>query len=227
MSVHKKPVPKKRPRPILPLRWVNHSLDPALSRFKQYLPIQRTWQPQDTVSADELNQNVRDAVNFLLSPPRSHITMNNISQTVQAVQQTGPGMTPITFDTLVLDSDNMWDANVPSRLNINTPGLYKYRLYVHWQPNNNNGCSFIGLARGSGGIWPDNANVSQITSPKVSEDNQQWLKSATVGVSNFMEGYYQSTDQNDYLEAFLAHSINGQTPILYNATFTMRLVSQN
>lgn len=85
----------------------------------------------------------------------------------------------------------------------------------------------MGLARTSGGIWPDIANISTLSSPKVCEDNQQWLKSTGVGVTNFLEGYYESLDQNDYLEAFLSHSISGQTPILYVAHFTMRLVAQN
>lgn len=222
-----KPSPKPKPRPILPLGGINAALDPALSRFRQLLPVQRTWARLDTVSGDELNQNVRDATNFLLSPPRAHVTMLNQDQTIQPYSQTGGTLQILQFDTVEWDTDQMWDSSTPSRFYFNTPGLYKWRIYLHFGIPQTPGVFQAGIARLSGGLWPFNSTGPGLLGPKLYEDTRQGVQTNLAGTTCYLEGFYNSASQDDYIEAFAGctHSSSFAQQVNY-ASFQIRYVAE-
>jgi hypothetical protein len=207
---------------ILPIRHVNSSLDPRLSRFRQWLPVQRTWTPQDSVSADEMNQNVRDSVNFLLSPPRCYLqSLNGIP--VPNFATSGQGCTKFTFDTLVTDTDDMFSTNLASQINIRTPGLYKYKLMASWNVNNVSGAYMLGVASKSSGVWPINPTAGL----KIAEDDRAVINSTGVGTASFIEGYYVSPGVDDYLEAFATCTSNSTSVSISSGYFQVRCVAQS
>lgn len=234
MTIHRKrrpphKPPHKKPRPVLPLGHVSHGLDPALSRFRQMLPVQRTWSQFEIPSVDELNQDIRDAQNFLLSPPRVHLQMVNQAQTLTTVigSSAAGGFAPMTFDTVLRDTDDMWDSNFASRINFNTPGLYKWRLYMHVSANTTAGCLHIGLGRVSDGIFPLNAAFPGLSNAKIIEDTRQGVQDSIGGGTAYIEGHYLTNGQDDYLEAFCSCSYAGSSlPVINNAFFQARFVSQ-
>lgn len=197
-------------------------VDPRLSRFRQWLPVQRSWTPQDTVSADEMNQNVRDSANFLLSPPRCHLALIN-KVPVQAYATVGSKMTPLPFDTLITDTDNMFDPNISSQANIHTPGLYKFKLWCSWDLNVTPGAYLLGLASISSGVWP----IIPSARMKIAEDDRAVIQSNGFGTSCYIEGEYLSGGVDDYVQAFVGHTSTGAEISVTSAYLQLRFVGQS
>lgn len=64
------------------------------------VPNQRTWSAGDIVTAAELNSNIRDAVNFLESPPVAVLQQTSVQSCANGA------FTPIAMDAEVVDSYN-------------------------------------------------------------------------------------------------------------------------
>ncbi|MGV9360637.1 hypothetical protein [Amycolatopsis sp. NPDC003731] len=74
-------------------------------------------------TAQKLNKNIRDAVNFALNPPQAIIGRYSTNQTGLS------GGTAVQFDTMVLDNDNMTNvAALNTRITIVTPGMYDIKV---------------------------------------------------------------------------------------------------
>jgi hypothetical protein len=84
------------------------------------VPAPRTWAAGEFPTATQFNTEIRDAVNFLLAPPRAHA--------YQAVAQslTSGVSAVITMDSEQVDTDNIHStAASTSRLTIVTAGRYR------------------------------------------------------------------------------------------------------
>ena len=83
------------------------------------VPSQRTWVAGEVVTASELNANVRDAINFVITPPMA-ILRQTVAQTIAF-----NSWASITFDTEDLDRDNGHSTVTnTSRYTCQTQGYY-------------------------------------------------------------------------------------------------------
>lgn len=83
------------------------------------VPVEITWVSGQVVTAAQLNSNVRDALNFLLSPPTCELL-----QTV--AQSCANGSTTLLFDNEYVDTDNMHNTVTnTTRITAQTPGRYQ------------------------------------------------------------------------------------------------------
>jgi hypothetical protein len=170
-----------------------------ISYLSRPFPVQKTWYPNQTVSAGALNQNVRDAVNYLLAPPRCIIYASNPAQV--AAQGT-PSV--FSFDSYLTDTDNMWDPQNPTAITFNTPGVYQIRGYLHYPYISGNGVEFhIGFAVNASGLWPI------IGAPnRLCEDTRQSSGVSAFGTSCWTGGLFQF-NQGDYVQLFTAQTSSG------------------
>lgn len=84
------------------------------------VPSPITWVVGQVVTAAQMNSNVRDVDNFLLSPVRAQIR-----QTVsQSIPNNLAPMTPVSMDTVDIDNDGMWTTGLNTRLTCQTAGRY-------------------------------------------------------------------------------------------------------
>jgi hypothetical protein len=84
------------------------------------IPVPRTWVPNEFVTDVIMNGStgIRDALNFLLSPPTVQVRRT----TAQSIPNTTA--TAISFDAEDSDNDGMHSAGSPTRLTCVTPGTY-------------------------------------------------------------------------------------------------------
>lgn len=94
------------------------------------LPAPKTWVAGEDLTAGELNLELRDALSFLLDPPRA-----SVYTSVDTTMATSTA-TAIAFDVEFYDTDSMHD-NVTnnSRLTINTSGVYLVKGMVGFASN--------------------------------------------------------------------------------------------
>lgn len=84
------------------------------------VPSPRTWVAGEVMTAANMNTHVRDAINYLLAPPRC--------EAYQSVSQncTTGTVTTLTFTSETVDTDGIHSTSVnTSRMTIVTPGRYK------------------------------------------------------------------------------------------------------
>lgn len=121
------------------------------------VPILRTWSVGEVATAAELNSNVRDAINFLLSVPRCIVTRST-SLTVN------PGAAPsaIGFDVETVDNDTM-HASSNSSMQVHTAGMYECFIQVHYNALTGQGETaycFVGFQL-NGSTWGTGSWVTQ------------------------------------------------------------------
>jgi hypothetical protein len=78
----------------------------------------RTWTNNETVTDTILNAHVRDNLNAIVSPPYVHVRSASTPSTL------GTSASAIQWDTEVADTDNMYAPGSPTRVTVNTAGLY-------------------------------------------------------------------------------------------------------
>jgi hypothetical protein len=84
------------------------------------VPVPRTWISGELVVSSFMN-GLRDALNFLLSPPCWVLKQNTVGQSVAAGTDT-----PVAWDTEDIDSDNVHSTVTnTSRVTPQTPGWYQ------------------------------------------------------------------------------------------------------
>ncbi len=92
------------------------------------VPNQRTWTNTEIVDATMMNANVRDAVNFLLSPPAALLR--------QTTTQSIAAGSAVLFDTEDYDNDGGHSTvSNTSRYTAVTPGWYRVSGSVGWGAN--------------------------------------------------------------------------------------------
>ena len=167
-----------------------------ISYLSRPFPVQKTWYPNQAVSAGALNANIRDAVGYLMAPPRCIVYAANPAQV--------PGQgtpTVFSFDSYLTDTDTMWDPQNPTALTFNTPGVYQLRGYLHYPYQSGNNVEFhIGFAVNASGLWPI------IGSPnRLCEDTRQASGVSAFGTSTWIGGLFQF-NQGDYVQLFTAQT---------------------
>lgn len=81
-------------------------------------PVPDTWVSGQTITADWLNRNIRDPQSFLAYAPTTTVYRNATQSLTTAVN------TNVTFDTEVVDTDNMF-TSPSANITIQRPGLYE------------------------------------------------------------------------------------------------------
>ena len=184
-------------------------------------PVQRTWVALENPTADELNQNVRDAVNWLLSPPRAVVYQSN-SQDFQDGANTTQ-IAPLQLDTPTVDTDRIWTQDFPSRMYCNTPGLYRVRVETHFNYTATVGTYHTGIALNTNGHWPFTTNN------KIAEDTRTGSGNSALGTSLGIRATVQ-LNIGDYVEFFAAQAGTGTDVSTYGGIFgcvaSMRMLSQ-
>jgi hypothetical protein len=95
------------------------------------IPTQRTWTAGEVVTAAMFNANVRDAVNFGINAPAMIARQT-------AAQNIGSGAwTPVSYDTVDLDTYGAHSASTPSRFTAPLPGVYRVCGQCDIAPNAN------------------------------------------------------------------------------------------
>lgn len=102
----------------------------------------RTWANNETVTDAILNTHVRDNLNAIVNPPYVHVRAASTSTTI------GTAATALQMDTSVADTNTMYSAGSPTRVTVNTAGLYLVQggygivgatigaaYYLHWTVN--------------------------------------------------------------------------------------------
>lgn len=94
------------------------------------LPNPRTWTVAELLTASKLNLDLRDGLNFLLSPPLALLRKTTSQATSSGIH------TPVTFDAEDLDRDG-GHSNVtnPSRYTSQTAGYYQLSGNVSFAAN--------------------------------------------------------------------------------------------
>ncbi|MFF1469148.1 hypothetical protein [Streptomyces mirabilis] len=161
------------------------------SYLNRPFPVQKTWNAGETVAAGDLDANIRDAVNYMLAPPRCIVYCANPQQ--------AQGGTPVAFslDTALTNTDGMWTPQNPSVITFNTPGVYKIAAYLHYPYQSGTGIEFhLGFAQNAGGLWP------VVGAPnRLCEDTRQASGNSAFGSSIWISGIYPF-NQGDYVQLF-------------------------
>lgn len=174
------------------------------------VPVPRTWTTGEVVTDAELNKEVRDAISFLLSPPRAVVTVLGAPFNIATGNSTGP----ITaWDTVLSNGDTMWSPSKPSRLTANTPGRYQLAIYIHFPYSSGSptGDLHVGLALNSNGAAWGSAT-------QLEEDSRPGSTSARLGTSCSLI-FEQFLNTGDYIEAH-AWQYTGGTLSITNTQFT-------
>lgn len=155
-------------------------------------PVQRSWSSSTVVGADEANQNIRDAIGFLLSPPRCIVYCANPQQF-----NSGNPPQPYALDTVLVDTGNMWNSSFPSRIYMPLPGVFQVKATIHYPYTATANTSFqLGVALNSNGVWPTSGSPQRIV-----EDTRPATNNAAFGTSLSVRGAYPFV-QGDYIEIF-------------------------
>ena len=93
------------------------------------VPVMRDWVEPYRMRATDLNEQVRDAVRFVLDPPAALV----YRATTTNIPSGGAGI-PYPWDTSSFDNNAMWAIGTPTRLLINTSG--RYILHAKYQFGN-------------------------------------------------------------------------------------------
>lgn len=100
--------------------------------FVATVPTMQTFAAGEKLTAAKLNTNVRDAISFLLNPPRAGMGRNS---TVFSVPNNAA--TPVDFDTELYDTDAMVNLGSSTQaITIVTPGWYDIVGQVSFASNN-------------------------------------------------------------------------------------------
>ena len=179
-----------------------------LSRSPQVFPVMRTWGQRDAISQEELNQQVRDSVNFCLSPPRCMLTFGSSVGT-----SPGANLIPCPLQRLV-DTDNMWDSTVPTRITFNTPGLYKLWANISWNYNSTAHMVISGFGWNGAGVWA--------IERRLVADTRSGSNNSNIATHQNLTGHFLFS-QGDYVELYIQSTIALTVqPGQYNSTITAR-----
>lgn len=164
------------------------------------VPSQQTFTAGSTLTAAQLNDDVRDAINFLLDPPSAYA----YHSTTQTVSTGISSFTLLAMDSESWDNDGIHSTSTNnSRMTIQTDGTYFCKGIVTFQADTNNNNRNARLTKnGSGGtvvgvtkLRNANANTTsmEVTSvlPLVAGDYiELWASQDTGGNLNTNGGQF-------------------------------------
>lgn len=105
------------------------------------VPSQGTAAVGDKITASLWNDDVRDAVNFLISPPRCKV-YKTANQSVATTTWTA-----VTWNAETFDTDTMHDNTTNAqRITFTTAGTYQITLNVMWA-NNGSGTRYLNIEK--------------------------------------------------------------------------------
>lgn len=153
------------------------------------VPVEVTWTTGQVVTSAEINSNLRDAVNFLAAPPRCELTW---TPTPFAVANATWQL--LSWNTAVVNTDNMWTNLSASRITVQTPGRYELEGNIHFQPSAVANVMFgMAMQINGGGVYGSGT--------KIKEDCRDGSNVANIGTGVVIA---QKTFLNagDYVEWF-------------------------
>jgi len=95
------------------------------------LPAELTWAGGNRITADKLNANLRDAVNFLLNPPR-FIARSNTGTSINSGGNSP--YTTVPLETIALDPYGGWNSST-SAWTVPVAGWYEVKGFVNYAAN--------------------------------------------------------------------------------------------
>lgn len=90
------------------------------------IPTPKTWAAGHWSTA-EMNVHMRDVVQFFLTPPLCILRKEQGSQALANL-----ATDPVSWDTVVYDSDGCFDSGMNTRVTAQTPGYYLFTAQVQW-----------------------------------------------------------------------------------------------
>lgn len=160
------------------------------------VPVPRTWSVGDAITAARLN-DVRDALNFLLQPPRCRV-YNSANISIPDATNTG-----LTFDTERFDNDTMHSTvSSTGRITFTTAGIYEVGANVLFD-SNATGVRELFIALGA----------------SVTIANMKVDASATEGVSLSVVTEY-SFSAGQYIEAVVRQNSGGALNVVSTGNWT-------
>lgn len=109
------------------------------------VPVEITWVTGQIVTAAQLNANLRDAINFLISRPLL-VVRKTAGQNI-----TGTTWTAVTWDTEDKDNDGMHSTVTnTSRATAVTQGWYSHQVTMDWAASASNDRSLAWTINGAG-----------------------------------------------------------------------------
>ena len=149
------------------------------------IPNPRTWSPSEVLTAPRMNAELRDALAFLLDPPRCH------AYDASSLALPNATTTLITFDSEIYDTDAMHSTSSnTSRVTFTTAGLYE----VHYRITLGGGTAITQLdlmAR---------LNAEGFTSGGTSLRTQPWESGGSLKTAELQFRRFFSA--GDYIELF-------------------------
>lgn len=176
------------------------------------IPTPRTWTTGEVVTDVELDREVRDAINFLLSPPRAVLT---VSSAPWSIPTGSPANSINTWDTTLSNSDSMWSPSKPSRLTANTPGRYQLAIYIHFPANGATATTNVhtGIALNSNGVaWASATQLGEDARPGITPNPAPFSTSSFFIFETYL-------NVGDYVEAY-AWQNTGSTQTIGNDPFS-------
>lgn len=159
------------------------------------IPSQQTWVDDTVPEFGEFNSDIRDAINFLLRPPRV-IVRRTFNQLIPCETWTRVEWSTDDSD----DPDGMYPGDHNSRIAIVTPGWYDVKVSARWEsaPINSaggpNGARAIVAYVNSGGtiggdfeIGSDRRRASDNISPNYGHGCQSLSGICELGVGDYIE----------------------------------------
>ncbi|WP_067171217.1 hypothetical protein [Microtetraspora niveoalba] len=167
------------------------------------LPAPRTWTVGELVTAAKLNNDVRDGINFLLSPPMAVLLPDG-------GQYANDTDTVVRWSSEALDRDGGHDNTTNNtRYTAQTAGWYDFDFSAFIFGGQSSGILFLGFTK--------NANVS-------------WAAGSGFPLAlNRLSGQLSTTLQmsvGDYIQAWVRHTTGGSKTLDSTGTrFAIRWVS--
>ena len=169
------------------------------------VPTTHTVAVGDKITAADENTYVRDAVAFLLSPPR----LKAYQGTTATTAGTSGTAALILWDTESWDTDSMHSTSTnTSRLVVTTTGLYDVKVSVFWAANAT-GFRDVELRKNSAGAVGSGTGVGK------------WRATATPTLGGGVFGTVEvSLTAGDYLECFGLQTSGGSLATTLAEQFT-------
>lgn len=169
------------------------------------VPSEDTLAVGGKVTAAWANADVRDAINYLLAPPRAFVYQGTTATTAG----TSGTAAQVLWDSELFDTDSMHSTSVnTSRVTATTAGLYDVKTSCYWVANAT-GYRQIEIRKNSAGSAAGGTQIAQFRAA-TSPTSSAWV-GGDVDVS-LLAG--------DYLECFVTQTSGGSLATVVGQSFT-------
>lgn len=169
------------------------------------VPTTHTVAVGDKITAADENTYTRDAISFLLAPPRCFLYQGTTATTAG----TSGTAALVLWDAELFDTDSMHSTSTnTSRLVINATGLYDVKTSCYWAANAT-GYRQIEVRKNSAGSSSGGTQIAQFRAA-TSPTSSAWV-GGDVDVS---------LTSGDYLECFVTQTSGGSLATVVGQSFT-------